>query len=310
MSDKNNLRESVKNCLQSILPADPSQAIKGTVLIRLLRMNLKLGDEYSDATLRYHLSILSYDMTSRIAKVDQGQGYYLRSPKSANREYGVGTPGLFEESREQADLLQDRLKKGKLIYKRYLERNAHDVYFLPEQEELESSVDGSWEMADLISVSREGNEVSEVWKQLKRAVGEQLSKVTAIQFCQSVDPEDYLENFYKALSATCWANRSVMVILEALEDEALVEILRKLSMRFGVDIVSLGLSLEAVDQLPEANSLAALDESRFDAVMARLNMNVLAYAAERPQMDLEWLTRLNQKFVEMNEVVEWLAKRC
>ena len=66
------LRDQLRDILPQILPTDPSEAIKGTELIRLVRVKLK--DDYSDATLRYHFSILSYDPSSPIAKVDQGQG--------------------------------------------------------------------------------------------------------------------------------------------------------------------------------------------------------------------------------------------
>ena len=74
-----NLREQLRNLLPDLLPDDPAEAIKGTELIRLVRV--KLGEGYSDATLRYHFSILSYDPSSPIATVDQGQGYYQRQHK-------------------------------------------------------------------------------------------------------------------------------------------------------------------------------------------------------------------------------------
>jgi hypothetical protein len=57
-----NLREQLRHLLPEILPDDPAEAIKGTELIRLVRH--RLGEGYSDATLRYHFSILSYDPTS------------------------------------------------------------------------------------------------------------------------------------------------------------------------------------------------------------------------------------------------------
>jgi hypothetical protein len=45
-----NLREQLRNLLPEILPADPADAIKGTELIRLVR--LRLGEGYSDSSLR------------------------------------------------------------------------------------------------------------------------------------------------------------------------------------------------------------------------------------------------------------------
>ncbi len=72
-----NLRDQLKEILPDILPRNPAQAIKGTELIEMVKHRLK--QDYSDATLRYHFSIMSCDPSSPIAKVEQGQGYYLRT---------------------------------------------------------------------------------------------------------------------------------------------------------------------------------------------------------------------------------------
>ena len=85
-----NLREQLRNLLPDLLPDDPAEAIKGTELIRLVRV--KLGEGYSDATLRYHFSILSYDPSSPIAKVDQGQGYYQRQKKLSGPNLRIWCP--------------------------------------------------------------------------------------------------------------------------------------------------------------------------------------------------------------------------
>ena len=67
-----NLRDQLKEILPEILPTNPAVAINGTELIRLVKYRLK--QEYSDATLRYHFSIMCCDPASPIAKVEQGQG--------------------------------------------------------------------------------------------------------------------------------------------------------------------------------------------------------------------------------------------
>ena len=51
------LREHLRKILPEILPSAPKNAIKGTELIELVK--LKLDQKYSDATLRYHFSIMS-----------------------------------------------------------------------------------------------------------------------------------------------------------------------------------------------------------------------------------------------------------
>ena len=71
------LRQQLSEILPDILPASPKEATKGTELIRMVR--LRLEGEYSDASLRYHFSIMSCDPASPIAKVEKGQGYYRRA---------------------------------------------------------------------------------------------------------------------------------------------------------------------------------------------------------------------------------------
>ena len=67
-----NLRDQLKEILPEILPGQPTEAIKGTELIRLVKYRLR--QEYSDATLRYHFSILCADPSSPIAWVTRAVG--------------------------------------------------------------------------------------------------------------------------------------------------------------------------------------------------------------------------------------------
>lgn len=77
-----NLREKLKIILPQLLPANPAESMKSTELIRLVKLRLK--QEYSDALLRYHFSIMCYDPASPIAKVEKGEGYYVRTAKPAH----------------------------------------------------------------------------------------------------------------------------------------------------------------------------------------------------------------------------------
>ena len=83
------LRSQLEELLPELLPSDPAQAIKGTELIRLVR--LRLGEEYSDASLRYHFSFMASEPDSEIAKVERGQGYYRRIRRQAGAQ-GAAAP--------------------------------------------------------------------------------------------------------------------------------------------------------------------------------------------------------------------------
>ena len=50
------LRQQLTDILPTLLPSNPVEAIKGTELIRVTR--LQLTGNYSDASLRYHFSIM------------------------------------------------------------------------------------------------------------------------------------------------------------------------------------------------------------------------------------------------------------
>lgn len=82
------LRSQLEELLPELLPSDPAQAIKGTELIRLVR--LRLGEEYSDASLRYHFSFMASEPDSEIAKVERGPGL-LQARSGPGRQ--TGRPG-------------------------------------------------------------------------------------------------------------------------------------------------------------------------------------------------------------------------
>ncbi len=122
-----NLRDQLKEILPDILPRNPAQAIKGTELIELVKHRLK--QDYSDATLRYHFSIMSCDPSSPIAKVEHGQGYYLRtatihtmnSARNLFRSGDGGMGGGANMGSAEMDQALGRASKFRAVVQRYLE---------------------------------------------------------------------------------------------------------------------------------------------------------------------------------------------
>ena len=141
-----NLREQLRNLLPDLLPDDPADAIKGTELIRLVR--LRLGDGYSDATLRYHFSILSYDPTSPIAKVDQGQGYYQRQKKLSGSN-GIIRQSFFDDASE-GDQAWSRYLRLVAIYERLCLLRGHYPFLLNRTSSGAPSMEGEWDVPDLV----------------------------------------------------------------------------------------------------------------------------------------------------------------
>ena len=70
------LKQQLEEILPSLLPKREEDAIKGTELIA--RVRAILGDSYSDRSLRSQFSFIALEEDSCLARVPNGQGYYLR----------------------------------------------------------------------------------------------------------------------------------------------------------------------------------------------------------------------------------------
>ncbi len=308
-----NLREQLRHLLPEILPADPADPIKGTDLIRLVR--LRLGDEYSDATLRYHFSILSYDPSSPIAKVDQGQGYYQRL-KRANGAPVAHTHGggFFEADSIGLDAARQRYLRVAAIFERLcLLRARHPFQLNGRNGNLR--LEGDWEVPDYVtadwdleSSSEDVVRFDEPMLALRRHMGGAEVGLSGVQLKLGVTLDTFAADFFQALSATRWAAQSELVIAESVADEALVDAMRDLGHQFGVGITTLGIDLARLDALPPAHELLALSAERFDAVHAQLHIHKITVATRRAALDTTHLSALRKKHECVTDLVRWLSE--
>ncbi len=306
-----NLREQLRHILPEILPQDPEEAIKGTELIRLVR--LRLGDDYSDATLRYHFSILSYDSTSPIAKVDQGQGYYQRIKKS-----GVSAGSsrlLFGSGEVDEDEIQMRFQRVLAIYERLsLLRSNYPFQLNGYQGEL-PEVKGLWDIPDLVAAewdletgSDEVTRFDAGMIELRRHLGGPETSLTGVQIKLGLTLDNCAAEFFQAVSATRWTLLSELVIAEPLNDEALVEELRSLGHQFGVGISTLGLQVDQLDELPSAKELRAMSMDQFEKVQEKMRPQRITIAAPRQRIDWTALSALRKKHESVADMVRWLRE--
>ncbi len=305
-----NLREHLRHILPEILPPTPAEAIKGTELIRLVRF--RLGDDYSDATLRYHFSILSYDPTSPIAKVDQGQGYYLRQRLSRSA-MGIGRAGLFDSGEASMDLVHQRYGRALAIYERLGWQRGQFPFVLNGRAGTPLRVEGDWEVPDIVSAdwevetgTDENPRFDETMLSLRRHLGGPEVGLTGVSLKLAVSLETFPAEFFQALSATRWTTLGELVIAEAVTDEALGDALRSLGHQFGVGILSLGIPLSELDELPDANTIHGMSASEFEAVQGSLHMQRITTASIRPTLDWGTLASLRKKHAAVGELVRWL----
>ena len=297
------LRDQLRDILPQILPPNPSDAIKGTELIRLVRF--RLGDEYSDATLRYHFSILSYDPASPIAKVDQGQGYYLRLGKSDARN-GSSSQGYFDGMGHVDDLTRTRLARFFAVVERHCLHESR--YIFP----LISQAHDAWELPDVVitdwdfEAGQDDNpRLDQSLMSLKRHLGASAVALTAANLQISVSPESCRADFFKAVSATGWANVGQILIAEPVNDEALVETLRALGHQHGISITSYGLQADLLDELPSPDEIRRLNAAQFESLENMLKIQPITVGTHRPALDWPQLSRL-RKHEAINAMLAWL----
>ncbi len=306
-----NLREHLRLILPEILPTNPVEAIKGTELIRLVRY--RLGDEYSDATLRYHFSILSYDPTSPIAKVDQGQGYYLRLKRSLPRAL-AGRSGLFEPPGNESDAIRQRYLRVLAIFERLSLLRGQFPFVLNGRAGLSLRVEGDWEIPDVVCAdwevetgTDEQPRFDEPMLSPRRHLGGPEVGLNGVLLKLGVTLETFPADFFQAVSATRWTTQGELVIAESVNDEALVEALRSLGHQFGVGITSLGLDLALLDDLPDGPSILGMTASEFEAVQAMLRVQRFTSATQRATLDWATLSSLKKKHISVGELVKWLS---
>jgi hypothetical protein len=305
-----NLREQLRNLLPDLLPDDPADAIKGTELIRLVR--LRLGDGYSDATLRYHFSILSYDPTSPIAKVDQGQGYYQRQKKLGGSN-GVIRQTFFEDASE-GDQVWSRYLRLVAIYERLCLLRGHYPFLLNRTSSGAPSMEGEWDVPDLVvaewdldPAAEDGARFDESMLNLRRHLGGPEVGISGVRLQLGVTLDTFSADFFQALSATRWTLQSEIVIAEGLNDEALVDALRSLGHQFGVGISSLGIQLTQLDELPSAKEIRAMSAAEFEAVQNLLRIQKITLPTPRHNIDWPALNALRKKHDSVADLVRWLS---
>ncbi len=297
------LREQLRDILPQILPADPAEAIKGTELIRLVRF--RLGEEYSDATLRYHFSILSYDPTSPIAKVDQGQGYYFRQTQQST--VSNSSQARFGDGSGERDQEFERDSRFRGIVERYCLHNSRHPFLLT------STSGKSWELPDLIITDWDFDEdpagalkLDETLLNLKQHLGVPVVTLTGVQLFLSVTLDSCLPAFFQTLSSTRWANHGEIFIAEKVRDAALVETLRRLGHEYGIGVTSFGLDLTLLDELPAADDIRGMTAGEFESLQTLLPFQRIAVSTPRAHLDWPHLSMLKKKHARLDSMLSWI----
>ena len=311
------LREQLRKLLPEILPADSKDAIKGTELIQLVKYRLK--QDYSDATLRYHFSIMSCDPSAPIAKVEHGQGYYLRTntltAMSSARHLLSAREATFGGADDQ-DSTQAlfRANKFRALVARYYESGQRFPYVLKQTFDENAQFDDLWKFPDMaivdweVGVAEEGRvRFDQDMIQLKRSFGSQPFTLRSMKMKLDVSIETCREDFFQCLSNSRWAHYGEFVIATPVEDEKLIEELRALGAEFGIGVTSFGLTADEIDSLPEPGAIESFDKTDMESVTKRINIQRIS--APRPRKELDWnqIRNLRGDNQELEEMFHWIT---
>lgn len=276
------LRSLLDDILPEILPSSPREAIKGTELIRLVRM--KLDGDYSDASLRYHFSFMAAEPDSDIAKVSRGQGYYRRTKKNLPKPNEKGLLPLFmgEGNDDGGEL---RGKALALVVRQYDTTGRGVFVFTPPEGEQKpwskpdlAVVDwpeGEWEGTSLV--------FDESALERRRIVGAPMVEVKSVCMAFMPEGDDMRQEFFRTLSSSCWSQSGELVIVGDMPDDAEDAELRRLAADFGIGIVCIEISLEKMEEMPSAEEIFRADEAECETLLANLEPIRLASGRMKPR---------------------------
>lgn len=315
------LRNQLTDILPTLLPGNPGDAIKGTELIRLTR--LQLTGNYSDASLRYHFSIMSCDPASPIAKVEKGQGYYRRSAPlpalSGAQELMALTQGRLDDlttaDQDMVDETMLRIRKFRAVVTRYYEINGRFPFAFRKAFGKDSPISNLWKYPELVLVDWETGgspdeemSLDETMLSFKQRLGIAPFKLHAARLRIQPSLQTFREDFFQTLAVSMWAQGGELVYAAPIEDEALADSLRRLSAAFGIGVTSFGLTPESLDELPRPANILNAHPRESEAIMAKLDINRLAAPVTRPHLDWATLSAMRNESEEAEKLVVWLTQ--
>lgn len=254
------LREKLDEILPALLPENAESAIKGKELIS--RVRAVLGNDYSDHSLRSQFSFMVLDADSCLARVENGQGYYLRTEgdePNLQNVFGGNAEG------------ETALHKAMALAVRLYDTAGQGVFVYPVEE------DESWGHPDLVAVQWPAGAWDEEGAYIMEGDAEELSfRAICVGFAE--DEDSCRQAFFRALACGQWAQECELLLLPgaANEDE-----LTDLATRFGVGIRCLDADEESLAEMPRADEIFRLSTDEARTLLASLPQTTLARPRHR-----------------------------
>lgn len=281
------LRERLTEILPGLLPEREENAIKGKELIA--RVRAVLGDSYSDHSLRSQFSFMALDPESCLARVPNGQGYYLRGEDD-------DAPSLQHIFGSDAREGEDTLNKAMALAVRLFDTAGLGVFVYP--------VDGeeSWEHPDLVAVQWPAGcrDDSGAYVPTPSDTPLQVAyRAVCVGFGESA--ESCRRAFYRALACGNWAEQTELLLMPGCDN---VEELADLAALHGIGLRCIGLDEEALDSLPRADELFRMDELSTRELLSSIPQHTVAHPRRR-----DFSARAAASLPDTAVVLDW-AQGC
>ncbi len=308
-----NLRDQLKDILPDILPRNPAKAIKGTELIESVKDRLKNG--YSDATLRYHFSIMSCDPSSPIAKVEQGQGYYLRTTTihTLNSARSMITDDHGSVMNNDAGLSISRVNKFRAVAQRYFEASHKFPFAFERSFSGENAGGNRWRVPDITVVdwlvgdrTDEGVRLNREKLEIQRRLGSSPFTLSNVKLRLDVSKDTILENLYQCLAAGQWADQTELMIASPVLDPQILEEIRQFSSENGVGVTTFNMDGEMIDDLPESAAVRNLTPSEFDQILSLLNIQRITSPISKRKFDWQKVSSYAKQNEDFAQLQEWI----
>ena len=283
------LHDRLLEILPSLLPSHPQDAIKGTELIA--RVRAVLGGEYSDHSLRSQFSFIALEPDSCLARIENGQGYYLRSGHADSLQsiFGGGAEAEREGGSPQHRLLA--------LLVRLYDTSGLGVFVYPAAEE------SSWEHPDLVAVQwPAGHWTADGAYEMNKTSERLQARFRAVCAVVADSAETARAGFFRALACGRWAHECELVVIPAI-DVPIQDELADLAAAYGVGVRIL--ELENADIPARADAVFRMPADQARELLSSIPQITLANPHPRAAVD----TRAAEQLPDTAPVLEW-AQSC
>lgn len=336
MSLKSELHDILSNDAE-ILDLDPLNSKSGPAIYQLVLE--KLTKPYARNAVLNTISGLAKDPQSPVAKVDSGYGYFRRPQNSIE---SLGVDGVIDdridnqEFPEAQQIQQQNLdaqpeypvqqglqnkpeEKFRAFYMRWqLREEKFPRYINHLQGERQVRGINKWKFPDVVLLDWEvasSNENGEFkidvpLLEIKKSLGDSPFRLTSVELKVDASPSRIRENFFQCVSNSKWAHYAHLVIAESVDEDLIVNEIRRLGSSFGVFVVSFGFSPGTLNAMPDSEVISTMQEDDFERLISECKPNVKTITSAPVREYLDWghVEDLRANSSDFRSVFNWISK--